>query len=204
MLCRLLMHRLIDRLYAVCLCLALVSLAHAQVLISEFMASNGQTLADEDGDYPDWIELYNGGDAAVNLNGWHLTDSASNLAKWRLPDVSIAPKGFLLVFASGKDRKVAGSPLHTNFSLDANGEYLALVGPDGATVLSTFAPQFPEQYRNISYGVGQLITTNLFVAETATARVLVPADGTLANTWIQPGFNHNAWQIGRASCRERV
>ena len=146
------------------------------------MASNGLTLADEDGDYPDWIELYNGGEAAVNLNGWYLTDSASNLAKWRIPAVSIAPKGFLVVFASGKDRGVAGAPLHTSFSLTAAGEYLALVRPDGTTVVSAFGPQFPEQFRDISYGIGQLVTTNVFLAENAPARALVPVDGTLGNS----------------------
>jgi hypothetical protein len=191
------MHRLLHRsLVVFCCCLASFSAALGQVAISEFMASNGLTLADEDGDYPDWIELYNGGEAAVNLNGWYLTDSASNLAKWRIPAVSIAPKGFLVVFASGKDRGVAGAPLHTSFSLTAAGEYLALVRPDGTTVVSAFGPQFPEQFRDISYGIGQLVTTNVFLAENAPARALVPVDGTLGNSWIQPGFNHNAWLAG--------
>jgi hypothetical protein len=190
------MRLLFYRLLVVCLCLGALSTARGQVLISEFMASNGQTLADEDGDYSDWIELYNPGDASVNLDGWFLTDDASDLTKWRFPDVSIAAKGFLLVFASGKDRGIAGSPLHTGFNLSASGEYLALVGPDGGTVVSAFAPEFPEQFRDISYGIGQSVTTNVFLAETASARVLVPADGTLGNTWIQPGFNHTGWLNG--------
>ena len=167
-----------------------------QVQISEFMASNGQTLADEDGDYPDWIELYNSGDTAVNLNGWYLTDDASDLTKWRIPSVTIAPKGFLIVFASGKDRNLSGSPLHANFGLSASGEYLALIRPDGVTIASEFAPEFPEQFRDISYGIAQLVTTNIFLAETTPARVLVPADGTLGTTWIQPGFNHATWLNG--------
>ena len=121
---------------------------------------------------------------------------ASHLTKWRLPAVSIAPKGFLIVFASGKDRGVAGAPLHTSFSLTAAGEYLALVLPDGTTVASALPQQFPEQFRDMSYGIGQWVTTNVFVAENAPARALVPVDGTLGNTWIQPGFNHNAWLAG--------
>ena len=190
------MHRLFNRLLFLSLCLALLSTVRGQVLISEFMASNGAALADEDGDFSDWLELYNGGDTSVNLEGWYLTDNASDLTKWRMPAVTIAPKGLLLVFASGKDRRIAGSTLHTSFSLSASGEYLALVRPDGVTVASAFAPEFPEQFRDISYGPGQSVTTNIVLAETTSARVLIPADGGLGNTWTQPGFNHNAWLNG--------
>jgi hypothetical protein len=169
---------------------------HAQVLISEFMASNGQTLADEDGEYPDWIELYNSGASSVNLDGWYLTDNASNLTKWRIPAVTIQSKGFLIVFASSKNRTDPAATLHASFSLSASGEYLALIASDGMTVISAFAPQFPEQFRDISYGIGQRVTTNIFLAAGAPVRVHIPADGTLGNTWFQNGFNHSAWLGG--------
>ncbi|MHB9007542.1 MAG: lamin tail domain-containing protein [Limisphaerales bacterium] len=178
-----------------CLLLGCLPL-QGQVEISEFMASNGETLADEDGDYSDWIELYNRGETPVNLDGWFLTDDASDPAKWRLPAVSMDPKGFLIVFASGKNRAVPSSPLHASFSLDAAGEYLALVQPDGVTVASAFAPEFPEQFRDLSYGVGQSVSTNLLLAGNAPARTLVPVDGALGSTWIQPGFDHSAWLAG--------
>src|SRR5687767_13783265 len=86
------------------LLLGAFSLSAQSVAISEFMASNSQTLADEDGEFPDWIELYNSGATSVNLNGWSLTDDAAELRKWVFPSVTIAPKGFLIVFASGKNR----------------------------------------------------------------------------------------------------
>ena len=126
----------------------------AQIAITEFMANNGKTLADPEGDYSDWIELFNGGTSAVELAGWRLTDDAADLNKWRFPGGAIAPGGYLIVFASGKDRSVAGSPWHTNFRLEANGEYLALVRPDGG-IASEFAPVFPEQLADTSYGVWQ-------------------------------------------------
>jgi hypothetical protein len=170
--------------------------AYPQVMISEFMASNGQVLADEEGEYPDWIELYNSGAGSVNLEGWYLTDNASNLTKWRIPAVSIPPKGFVLVFASGKDRKDPSATLHANFSLSASGEYLALIASDGVTVVSAFAPQFPEQFRDVSYGIGQQVTTNIFLPERASVRVLIPADDTLGHTWIQREFNHTTWLSG--------
>src|SRR5262245_54319289 len=86
---------------------------HAQVIISEFMASNSGTLQDEDGDTPDWIELFNTSSTAVNLAGWALTDDPGTLKQWIFPTVNLPAKGFLVVFASAKDRRVAGSPLHT-------------------------------------------------------------------------------------------
>ena len=95
------------------------------VFISEFLASNNGGLADEDGATPDWIEIFNSGTTNVNMDGWFLTDTAGNLAKWRLPATNIAANGFLIVFASGKNRVVPGAPLHANFSLSASGEYLS-------------------------------------------------------------------------------
>jgi hypothetical protein len=99
------------------------------------------------------IEIYNSGSSSVNLADWYLTDSESQLNKWKFPSVSLAANGYLVVFASGKNRAVAGAQLHANFSLAAQGEYLALVQPDGTTVASEFAPAFPEQLPDYSYGV---------------------------------------------------
>ena len=92
----------------------LVSRAQS-VLISEFLASNDGGLADESGNFEDWIELYNQGDTAINLRGWHLTDDTEDLARWRFPAVAIPPGGYLVVFASGKDLRKPGANLHTNF-----------------------------------------------------------------------------------------
>ncbi len=168
----------------------------AQVVISEFMASNGRTLADEDGDFSDWIELYNTGTATVNLDGWYLTDNAAQPTKWRLPAVNLPAQGILLVFASSKNRAIVGAPLHTSFNLSAGGEYLALIRPDGVTVESAFAPQFPEQFRDVSYGLGQSVATNVLLAAGAPAQAHVPTSGTLGNTWMQPGFSPAGWISG--------
>ena len=74
-------------------------------IINEFMASNATTLADEDGDYSDWIELYNPTDQAVDLDGWSLTDRESDPHQWTFPEITLAAEDYLIVFASGKDRK---------------------------------------------------------------------------------------------------
>ena len=119
------------------------------------MAVNHSTLKDADGDYSDWIEIHNPTAAPVNLNGWSLTDDATKLGKWHFPAVTLAAGGYLTVFASGKNRSVAGSELHTNFQLNGDGEYLALVQPDGSTIATAVQPlsgaarrTFPMALRN--------------------------------------------------------
>ncbi|MFN0130342.1 MAG: lamin tail domain-containing protein [Verrucomicrobiales bacterium] len=125
------------------------------VRINEFMAANSTGLLDEDGEASDWIEILNAQSQPVDLGGWFLTDDAGDLAKWRFPERVVPGGGYLLVFASGKDRRLDSDPeLHANFRLSAGGEFLALVKPDGVTVASLFAPAFPPQTSDISYGVG--------------------------------------------------
>ncbi len=125
-----------------------------QVIISEFMASNKRTLRDSDGDSSDWIELFNPSEDEVSLDGWYLTGSSANLQQWQFPAVSIPGRGFLVVFASEKDRRVPGSELHTNFRLSEKGQFLALVSPAG-DVASAFAPGYPAQTIDVSYGRAQ-------------------------------------------------
>jgi len=79
------------------------------VVINEFLASNGTILADEDGDYEDWIELYNPTAEPINLDGYTLTDKPDIPNKWTAPAVTIQPNGFLLIWASNKDRRRVGN-----------------------------------------------------------------------------------------------
>ena len=100
------------------------------VRINEFMAINQSVIADENGDFSDWIELFNTGSETVNLKGWALTDDKKAPAKWVFPDVSFPGKSYLVIFASDKNRNIPGRELHTNFKLDGDGEYLALNLPE--------------------------------------------------------------------------
>ena len=169
--------------------------APAQVIISEFMADNKHTLADEDNQFPDWIEIYNTNSATVNLAGWSLTDDPSHQARWYFPSTNLTAKGFLVIFASGNNRAIAGAPLHTDFSLKASGEYLALLRPNGS-VATEFFPTFPQQYADISYGLAQDVTTNTLLSSGNGASVLVPSSGTLGLSWTQPGFDDSSWLGG--------
>lgn len=118
------------------------------------MAANESGLADEQGEFADWIEIHNPETVPVSLAGYHLTDNPANLDKWTFPDVTLNPGAYLVVFASGKDRQDLAGRLHTDFQLSADGEYLALVAPDGLTIVSAMAPRYPPQFENISFGLG--------------------------------------------------
>jgi len=170
------------------------------LLISEFMASNGSRLPlgpgdllDADGDSSDWIEIYNATGEAIDIGGWRLTDDRGDLAKWRFPDgVTVEPGEFLVVFASGKDR--GGAELHTNFRLDADGSYLALVHSDGATVVHEYALQYPRQLTGISYGLRQYART--LVAPGAKVSYHVPTAADAGANWTAVGFDDSRWDVG--------
>jgi hypothetical protein len=126
--------------------------ARAEPIITELMAANTATLADQDGAFSDWIEIYNPDSGVLDLTGWYLTDSTDNRTRWQFPVTTLAPGSYLVVFASNKNRRESGKELHTNFALSASGEYLALVKPDGVTIASEYAPTFPAQTDDVSYG----------------------------------------------------
>lgn len=124
-------------------------------IISEFMAANETRLADEDGEFSDWIEIHNPEGVAISLAGYHLTDNPADLRKWTFPSTTLDAGAYLVVFASGKNRTDPAGRLHTDFRLSAAGEYLALVAPDGVTVVSAFTPAYPAQFDDESFGFAQ-------------------------------------------------
>ena len=75
------------------------------IQINEVVSSNGDSFYDEDGDTPDWIEIYNSSDELINLSGYGITDDVNDLSKWTFPSYDLAANDFLVVFASNKDRK---------------------------------------------------------------------------------------------------
>ena len=170
------------------------------VIISEFMAKNGATLADEDGDFSDWIEVHAPGKQFVDLAGWYLTDDPTDLTKWQFPTTLIEGGQHVVVFASDKDRSVAGNELHTNFKLSGDGEFLALVEPDGSTLATSFAPAYPPQRTDYSYGLAPSGTVNKLVDSQATCTALVPTSGALGLLWTSagsfPGWASGATGVG--------
>ncbi len=123
----------------------------ADILVSEFLTDNENGVRDDFGERSDWIELFNRGAEPVSLLGWSLTDDRDDVARWRFPNVTIAPNSYLLVWASNRDLADPSAALHTNFRLGNEGEYLGLANPQGQ-VVSEFAPTYPPQREDISYG----------------------------------------------------
>lgn len=103
-----------------------------QMCINEFMAYNIGPDADENGEFSDWLELYNTGATAVDLYGCGVSDDAQDLFKWVFPACVVPPRGFVRIFASGKNRGT--TPLHTNFRLAAQGDAIYLTARDGRPI----------------------------------------------------------------------
>ena len=196
----------------------------AGIRISEFLAANVNGMEDENGDNSDWIELYNDGTTAQNLDGWWLTDNLAQPAKWRIPAVTLQPGGYLLVWASSKNRANPALPLHTNFALAQNGEYLGLYRPHATTGQPELVDEYkdtgsgyPPQVNDISYGRNITAVPSTVIATGATARFTVLPNNSTGQTaysgtsyasghvgtdqgggWnMSPAFNDSAWTLGQ-------
>ena len=118
------------------------------ISLNEVMASNGSAIADDDGEYNDWIEIHNYGEDAADLEGYGLSDKERTLSV-AFPAFSIEPGEYMLIWASGKDRLDPDAPLHTNFSIKAEGEEVLLTHHSGTQIdFMEPTPMAP----NISYG----------------------------------------------------
>ncbi|MCB0085118.1 MAG: lamin tail domain-containing protein, partial [Caldilineaceae bacterium] len=133
------------------------------VVISEILARNQSGLTDDEGNYVDWIELYNQSTLPVNLEGWSLTDDPDVADKWLFPAVVLPGQSYLVVFASGKngvtlpeqqatENNGAQPILHTNFRLRGSGGFLALYPPTSRRFLDSTGITYGPQRVDVSYG----------------------------------------------------
>ncbi len=129
--------------------LYLVGFEHPQVAMNEFMASNDATIADEEGEYDDWLELFNHGAEAVGLAGLFLSDDFTEPEKWPLPPVTLQPGEYLLVWADDDEEQ---GQLHTSFKLDADGEELGLFASPALYSMPVDTVSFGSQTSDISRG----------------------------------------------------
>lgn len=126
---------------------------HAQLVVTEFMASNASGLVDEDGDFSDWVEIHNPTAGPVDLSGWRLSDDIAAPEKWVFPaGTSMGADSYIVVRASGKNRAVAGSELHANFKLTASGGVLLLTPPAGGQIGDRVL--YGQQFADVAYGKG--------------------------------------------------
>ena len=135
------------------------------LVINEVLADNNGGLSDEDGEYTDWIEIYNYGEEEINLNGYGITNDLDEPFYWTFPEISIYPKSFIIVRASGKDRKDNLNFLHTNFKINKKGENIYLTHTSGEIIDSLEVPKSDE---NISFGRKPDGTSNYAILSKAT------------------------------------
>jgi len=157
-------------------------------VISEFVADNQSGLQDGDGDFSDWIEIFNPTGETVDMGSYFLTDDATDFVKWPFPSLILSPGERATIFASGKGASGPPGEIHTNFRLSAGGEYLALIGNSGASIFQEFAPIYPALGSDVGYGI--------LAGDLSTARVLGSATPGQANDATMPAPSEVTFAIG--------
>jgi len=156
------------------------------LVINEVMLLNTITLQDEDGDYPDWIEIKNISASSINLKGYGLSDDSINVFRWVFSDMILPANTYLIIYASGKNRNVASFPLHTNFKLKSSGTEIFLTDSLGNRIDEVTTSSLNT---DISYGRDPSITSIWKYFNTPTPGWANGTDGFLFVAQ-QPQFNN--------------
>ncbi|MBM3821912.1 MAG: hypothetical protein FJ404_03310 [Verrucomicrobia bacterium] len=145
-------------------------------IVSELAAVNSD-FEDEFAKTPSWFELLNGSESSVDLTGWFVTDSRSNLTRWKIPSLVMSPYSYQVVFASGRNRSLATNRfLHASFELSPQGGFLALVRPDGQTIQSFM--EYGPQDRGASFGehANSRLRGHMFPPSPGAVNVSIPQE----------------------------
>jgi Lamin Tail Domain len=110
----------------------------SDIVINELLPVNTSIVPDQNGEYDDWIELYNLSNSVIDISGYFLSDNKDNFSKWELPSgTSIPGNGYLIIWA---DKDSAQVGLHANFKLSSQGEEVLLSKPDGTLIDKVIYP----------------------------------------------------------------
>ncbi|HIO66899.1 MAG TPA: T9SS type A sorting domain-containing protein, partial [Flavobacteriales bacterium] len=141
-----------------------VQLAAGDLVINEFMASNSSAVADQNGEFDDWIELYNNTSSDISLHNMFLSDDLTDPLDWRFPDTTIGANDFIIVWADND----AQTGLHASFKLSSLGEDVVLSNSDGSLLDSiSFSQQITD------------LTTGRYPNGTGSFQTLFPTFGTV-------------------------
>lgn len=151
-----------------------------KLVINEFMASNNTTAADEFGEFDDWVEIYNGSDEPIDMEGYFLSDNHGNRTKFVFPSVTIDSDDVLIIWCDGQPEQ---GELHTAFGLSADGEELGLYNQDTTSVDYV---RFGSQPTDI--------TTGRFPNGRGPFNLLIPTYGGLNTNSVNPGLVINEYQ----------
>lgn len=123
--------------------------ADPQLFINELIGDNDTTIADEYGGYDNWLEIYNADSQPVWLGDKYLSDNLDDPNKWDLPDVTMGPGEFLLIWADGEPDQ---GPFHANFKLNDEGEELGIFDNETTGYFLIDSVSWGMQTIDISYG----------------------------------------------------
>ncbi len=154
-------------------------------VINEVLSANTNVNADEDGDYSDWVELYNPGSQPVSLAGAGLSDDPGQPYKWVFPNITMPGGSYLLVWCSDKDRTNPEMPLHTNFKISASGETITLTGAGFGDSVSVPAIADNVSFGRVPNGTGAFLQLSQVTPEASN-----PATGSLG-VLPAPVFSHS-------------
>jgi hypothetical protein len=176
-----------------------------KLLLSEFLAANDSGLVDADGERTDWIELHNPNAFPLDLSDYALTQDRQLEFIWEFPALLIAPEAYLVVHASGKNRRFAGDELHVDFKLKADGEFLALIWKDPRQIVHAFGTRYPPQHNDVSYGISSNWNRDAFlqdyegyfVSPTPGEPNSIVLEGFVENILIshEPGFMESPFEL---------
>jgi len=156
-------------LFAILFSVLFASSAHTQVVINEYSCSNLNQYIDNNGEYEDWIELYNTSASSVNLAGYYLSDDSLNNTKWPIPSgITISAYGFIRFWTSGRD-EVVGTNYHTNFKLTQtknNNEFITLSNPSGIIIDQKEITQRTQVGHSIGRTTNGALTWSVFTTPT--------------------------------------
>ena len=124
------------------------------LVINEIMAGNVSAVADQNGEYDDWVELYNGNNFSLNLNGYYLSDNENDLTKWSFPNVTIPSNGYLIIWCDTAGTSQSG--IHTTYRLSSDQEEVYLADPTGIIIDAVHYVNMPSDkgYARIPNGTG--------------------------------------------------
>ena len=124
------------------------------LVINEVMAGNFSSVPDQDGEYDDWVELYNGNNFSLNLNGYYLSDNENDLTRWSFPNVTISANDYLIIWCDTAG--VSQTGLHTTYRLSADQEEVYLTSPTGIVLDAVHYVNMPTDmgYARVPNGSG--------------------------------------------------
>jgi len=127
------------------------------LVINEIMASNFSSVSDQDGEYDDWVELYNGNNFSLNLNGYYLSDSENDLTKWSFPNVTIPANDYLIIWCDTAG--ITQNGLHTTYRLSTDQEEVYLTSPTLEVLDAVHYVNMPTDiaYARVPNGIGPMI-----------------------------------------------